>query len=132
MRDYENVQVITDCLAVVGSILREHPAMMAALSKNDSAREFVVSTLARNPAPRVRRQMGHLLVGARPMAGTLLKWLTGELEVGSGLRLGFGLGLGEEEGEEGGAWLLVCTVCSVVRSAQFGLELEVRLLIYTT
>lgn len=126
MRDYGNIQVITDCLAVVGSILREHPAMMAALSKNDSARDFVVSTLASNPAPRVRRQMGHLLVGARPMAGTLLKWLTRELEVCSGLRLGMVWARGEEEGEERGAWLSVCTVCSVVRSAQCGLELEVR------
>lgn len=80
-------QVISDCLAVVGSILAEHPPMMVALSKNTSAREFVVSTLARNPAPRVRRQMGQLLVGARPMAGTLLKWLTGELEVSSPLFL---------------------------------------------
>lgn len=55
--------------------------MMAALSANASAREFVVTILARNPAPRVRRQMGQLLVGARPMAGTLLRWLAGELEV---------------------------------------------------
>lgn len=55
--------------------------MMEALSKNSDAREFVVSTLTGNPEPRVRRQMGQLLVGARPMAGTLLRWLTGELEV---------------------------------------------------
>lgn len=65
---------------MVGSVLGEHPAMMSALSRNASVREFVVSTLARNPAPRLRRQMGHLLVGARPMAGTLLRWLTDELE----------------------------------------------------
>ena len=61
-------------------MLGEHPSMMAALSKNPSVREFVVSTLARNPSPRVRRQMGQLLVGAKPMAGTLLRWLTVELE----------------------------------------------------
>eukprot|EP00903_Cladosiphon_okamuranus_P009694 g9223.t1 len=73
-------QVITDCLAVVGSILGEKPPLMAALSKNPDAREFVVGTLTRNPEPRVRRQMGQLVVGARPMAGILLRWLTGELE----------------------------------------------------
>lgn len=76
-----HLQVITDCLAVVGSILAERPPMMTALTRNASAREFVVSTLARNPAPRVRRQMGDVLVGAKPMAGTLLRWLTGELQV---------------------------------------------------
>lgn len=75
--------MITDCLAVVGSILSEKPSMMAALSKNSNAREFVVSTLTRNPEPRVRRQMGQLVVGARPMAGVLLRWLTGGLEVRS-------------------------------------------------
>lgn len=73
--------MITDCLAVVGSILGEKPQMMAALSRNADAREFVVGTLTRNPEPRVRRQMGQLLLGARPMAGVLLRWLTGELEV---------------------------------------------------
>ncbi|CAN0111832.1 unnamed protein product, partial [Ectocarpus sp. 4 AP-2014] len=73
-------KVITDCLAVVGSILGEKPQMMAALSRNADAREFVVGTLTRNPEPRVRRQMGQLLLGARPMAGVLLSWLTGELE----------------------------------------------------
>ncbi|CAM9713417.1 unnamed protein product [Ascophyllum nodosum] len=73
-------QVITDCLTVVGSVLGEHPSMMAALSKNPSVREFVVSTLARNPSSRIRRQMGQLLVGSMPIAGTLLRWLTAELE----------------------------------------------------
>lgn len=75
-----SIQVTTDCLALVGSILAEHPPMMEALSANASAKEFVVTTLARNPAPRVRRQMGQLLVGARPIAGTLLRWLAEELE----------------------------------------------------
>lgn len=74
-------QVITDCLQVVEAILGEHPPMMKALAANASAREFVVTTLARNPAARLRLQMGQLLVGLRSMAGTLLRWLTGELEV---------------------------------------------------
>lgn len=63
------------------AILAEHPPIMKALAANASAREFVVTTLARNPAARLRLQMGQLLVGLRPMAGTLLRWLTGELEV---------------------------------------------------
>ncbi|CAM9396814.1 unnamed protein product, partial [Scytosiphon promiscuus] len=68
----KRMKVITDCLAVVAAILGTRPLMMEALSKNSDAREFVVSTLTRNPEPRVRRQMGQLLVGARPMAGILL------------------------------------------------------------
>lgn len=79
--NFRNKQVITDCLEVVGSILGQHPSMMQALSENRSAQEFVVTTLVRNPAPRVRRHMGLLLIGARPMVGLLLQWLAAELEV---------------------------------------------------
>ncbi|CAM9556174.1 unnamed protein product, partial [Sphacelaria rigidula] len=75
-----NVCVMTDCLLIVEAVLDEHAPMMKALADNASARELVVTTLARNPAARLRRQMGQLLIGLRPMAGTLLCWLTGELQ----------------------------------------------------
>ncbi|CAN0252828.1 unnamed protein product [Discosporangium mesarthrocarpum] len=79
------MKVVTDCLVVVGSILRSHPAMMAALGANPLAREFVVATLTQNPTPRLRRQMASLLTEARPMATLLLRWLGQELE---GLKVG--------------------------------------------
>ena len=80
-------QVITNYSAVVGSVLGEHPGIMAALFENLPVREFVVSTLARNPSPRVRRHMVQLFVGSMPMAGTLLRWLTVELEASWCVRL---------------------------------------------